>query len=148
MLLDSNVYIFHDGTISFSLALCAQAGLREGKTLSIFYSRPGNFLLIRPLRQNEHGVPVCRNARGALVAEQAVDFLDQFGLLRRKTTYAAHWNPGRGRIVVWLTLPCDRTAMRIASGPQGLHEVSSMASPRRGSSRQKRGGANDRNGRS
>lgn len=145
MLLDSNVHIFRDGTVSFSLALCAAAGLREGKTLSIFYSQPSNFLLIKPLGENEGGVPMCRNARGALVAEQAADFLEQFKLLRYKRTYAAHWNPTRGSIVVWLNLPCDRTAMRIASGPGGLHEVSSAVSPRRGSFRlrQRRGGAND-----
>jgi hypothetical protein len=143
MLLDSNVVIYRDGTISFSLALCAQAGLHEGKTLSIFYSQPGKFLLIKPLRQDEHGVPMCRNERGALVAEQAADFLEQFGILRRKRTYAAHWNPTRGRIVVWLNLPCDRTAMRIASGPEGLHEPGFTALPQEISFTEKRGGAND-----
>jgi len=123
MLLDSNVRIFRDGTISFSRELCAKSGLREGTTLSVFYSRPGNFLFLKPLGENAGGVPVSRSDRGAMVAGQAVDFLEQFGLLKHKKTYGAHWNPARKRIVVWLNLPVGRTAMRLGSGPDGLHEL-------------------------
>src|ERR1044072_5345641 len=70
MLLDSNVRIFRDGTISFSRELCAKSGLREGTTLSVFYSRPGNFLFLKPLGENAGGVPVSRSDRGAMVAGQ------------------------------------------------------------------------------
>jgi len=76
--------------------------------ISVFYSVPAKCLVIEPLPKNSMGVPVRRNAKGPLVAERAVDFLEQFGLLSRRRTYAARWNKERK----WLLVPMNPPGAR------------------------------------
>ena len=97
--------VLHDGTIVFSRALAMESGLDDGKEISVFYSLPAKCLVIAPLPKNSMGVPVRRNAKGSLVAERAVDFLEQFGVLSRRRAYAARWNKERR----WLVVPMKPT---------------------------------------
>ena len=104
-MLRSHLAIHCDGTIVFSRALSVESGLCAGQPISLFYSVPAKCLVIAPLPKNAMGVRLRRNAEGALVTERAVDFLEQFGLLGRRKTYAVHWNKERK----WLVVPMNPT---------------------------------------
>lgn len=86
------VCIRRDGTIIFNRVAVFNFGLRSGQLLSIFYTDKYKVLAMKEVPPSAAGVPLKDGKNGTLIAQQALDDLEEFGLLERTREYPARWD--------------------------------------------------------
>jgi hypothetical protein len=96
------VAITRDGTIVFDRKAVDKFRLREVAAISVGYIAPR--LYLRPVKTDEPGICLEEAEAGAIIAPQGADFLDDLGVLpRRSRRFEAWLNESLGAIIVGMT---------------------------------------------
>jgi hypothetical protein len=93
------VSIRRDGTITFNRLAVCNFDLRSGQLFSVFYSAPYKIIAMKEVPRSGAGVPLKEGKNGTLIAERALDFLEEFGVLARTREYPAWWGQGEAILV-------------------------------------------------